>query len=77
MGETDEFGSAEIALYRAALEHPGASLRELATDGDDLKPVQSAQRLARARNRVRDRLVDASLGRPHEFDHAVAVRRHR
>jgi DNA-binding CsgD family transcriptional regulator len=64
MGETDEFGSAETALYRAALQHPGASLAELADvleqDVLDLdKPLR--------------RMVEMSLLRVDDADRVSAV----
>ena len=64
MGETDEFGHAEVALYRAALEHPGAAMRELAEvleqDVVDLdKPLR--------------RMIEMSLLRLDDADRVTAV----
>src|SRR6476646_1772011 len=65
MGETDEFGSAEIELYRAALQHPGASLAELAEvleqDVLDLdKPMRRMTEMSLLRVDVADRVTAVS-----------------
>jgi len=64
MGETDEFGHAEIELYRAALQHPGASLRELADALDqDVLDLDKPMR----------RMTEMSLLRADEADRVTAV----
>ena len=64
MGETDEFGHAEIALYRAALQQPGASLRELAEALElDVLDLDKPMR----------RMTEMSLLRIDEADRVTAV----
>ena len=64
MGETDEFGQAEIALYRAALRRPGSLIHELAGDLDqDVVELDKPLR----------RMTEMSLLRLDDADRITAV----